>query len=100
MHERLFQNQRALEPWSGHAEAIGLDVTTFDECMSSGQHAKAIRADMAEASKAGATGTPSFVLALTDPDDPSKVKGVSTLRGAQPFAAFKSAIDSALDGGS
>ncbi len=98
MHDRLFENQRALEPWSGLAEAIGLDVAAFDECMSNGTHAEAIRADMAEAAKAGATGTPSFVLALTDPDDPSKVKGVSAIRGAQAFGAFKAVIDSALEG--
>ncbi len=26
MHDRLFANQRKLEPWSAHAEALGLDV--------------------------------------------------------------------------
>ena len=97
MHARLFENQRALEPWSGHAEALGLDVAAFDGCMSSGRHADAVRKDMAEAGKAGATGTPSFVLARTDPGDPGKVTGLSFLRGAQPFNAFKSAIDSALE---
>lgn len=96
MHDRLFENQRALEPWSGHAEAVGLDVAVFDECMSSEKHAGAVRKDMAEAQKAGATGTPSFVLAETDPADPTKVKGLSFLRGAQAFNAFKTAIDSAL----
>jgi len=96
MHARLFENQRALEPWSGHATALGLDVASFDGCMSSGRHADAVRKDMAEASKAGATGTPSFVLAKTDPSDPGKVEGLTFLRGAQPFNAFKSAIDGAL----
>jgi protein-disulfide isomerase len=51
---------------------------------------------MAEAQKAGATGTPSFVLATTDPADPTKVKGLAFIRGAQPFAAFKAQIDAAL----
>ena len=96
MHDRLFQHQRALEPWSGHAEAIGLDVAAFDECMSTNKHAGAVRRDMAEASKAGASGTPSFVLGTTDPDDPTKVTGLAFIRGAQPFTAFKSRIDAAL----
>lgn len=96
MHDRLFQHQRALEPWSGHAEALGLDVAKFDECLAAGKHAKAIRADMAVASSAGATGTPSFVLGLTDPDDPKKVKGLKFIRGAQPYATFKAEIDRAL----
>lgn len=96
MHDRLFANQRALEPWSGHAQALGLDTAAFESCMSSDSHAAGVRADMAEASKAGATGTPSFVLAETDPADPSKVKGLAFLRGAQPFSAFKAEIDKAL----
>jgi predicted DsbA family dithiol-disulfide isomerase len=96
MHDRLFANQRALEPWSGHAEALGLDVGKFDECMNSDRMAAAVQKDMAEAGKAGATGTPSFVLATTDPDDPTKVKGLAFLRGAVPFDRFKSEIDKAL----
>ena len=98
MHDRLFENQRALEPWSGHAEGIGLDVAAFDECMTSEKHAAAVRKDMAEAQKAGASGTPSFVLGETDPADPTKVKGLSFIRGAQAFNAFKVAIDGALEG--
>ncbi len=98
MHRRLFENQRALEPWNEHAEALGLETARFEECLSSGKHAAAVRRDMAEARKAGVTGTPSFVLALTDSEDPTKVKGLSFLRGAQPFARFKSEIDSALAG--
>ena len=49
MHDRLFQNQRALEPWSGHAAALGLDVARFDACMASGDYRAAVRKDMAEA---------------------------------------------------
>ena len=96
MHARLFENQKALEPWSGHAEALGLDVAAFDACMGADRHAAAIRADMAEARKAGASGTPSFVLAKTNPADPTKVTGLAFIRGAQPFAAFKTEIDKAL----
>jgi protein-disulfide isomerase len=96
MHDRLFENQRALEPWSGHAEALGLDVSAFDSCMDAATHAAAIRRDMTEAGKAGVTGTPSFVLGLSDPSDPSRVRGLAFIRGAQPFATFKAQIDSAL----
>ena len=96
MHDRLFENQRALEPWSGHAEALGLDVAAFDACLESEKFAAATRSDMAVAAKAGATGTPSFVLGVTDPEDPSKMRGLAFIRGAQPFAAFKAQIDQAL----
>ena len=96
MHDLLFENQRALEPWSAHAETLGLDVAQFDQCMSSGKYTDSVRKDMAEATKAGATGTPSFVVALTNPDDPTKVEGLTFIRGAQAFPAFKTQLDSAL----
>jgi protein-disulfide isomerase len=98
MHHRLFEQQKALEPWKGHAEALGLDVAQFEECMTSGRHTAAIRKDMAEAAKAGVTGTPAFLIAVTDPEDPKKVKGLSTLRGAQPYPSFKVALERALEG--
>ena len=96
MHDRLFQNQRALEPWGSHAEALGLDVVRFDRCLNSGKFAEAIRRDMAEAVKARATATPSFVLGVADSSDSTKVKGLTFIRGAQPYSRFKAAIDAAL----
>lgn len=99
MHARLFENQRALANLTPHAEALGLDVDAFTACLDSGRHAPGVRADMAEARKAGASGTPSFVLGKTDPSDPSKMTGIVFLRGAQPFSAFKNHIDAALADG-
>jgi len=96
MNERLFANQQALEPWVGHAEAIGIKAPEFEACMNSDKHAEAIRADMKEASKAGFTGTPSFMIALTDPKDPKKVKGIVAMVGAKPYDAFKADIEKAL----
>jgi protein-disulfide isomerase len=97
MHNRLFANQQAFEPWTGHAQAIGLDVPKFEACMSSDSQAEEIRKDMAQGQKAGVTGTPTFFLAYTDPKS-SQVKTVVRLTGAQPFANFKSAIDKLLAG--
>jgi predicted DsbA family dithiol-disulfide isomerase len=96
MHDKLFESQNALAPFSAHATALGLDVARFDECMSSGKHAADVRKDMEQAQKAGATGTPSFVLGRTDPNNPSAVKGITFLRGARAFADFKVEIDRAL----
>lgn len=96
MKTRLFENQKALEPWSAHAEALGLDAAAFDACMSNSTHAEAVRADMKEAQKVGITGTPGFVLAKTDPNDPRKAKGLVYIRGAKPFASFKTEIDNAM----
>ena len=95
MHDRLYANQQTLEPWTAHAEAIGLDMSRFQDCLNGGGYADEIRKDMAEAQKAGVTGTPSFFLAYTDPGS-SKVKTLVGMKGAQPFAAFKAAIDKLL----
>jgi len=48
-----------------------------------------------EGQRAGVQGTPSFFVALTEPND-GMVKAVRVIRGAQPYTAFKEAIDSLL----
>lgn len=97
MHDRLFESQKSLEPWTAHAQAIGLDMAKFEDCLNSSRSADEVRKDMAEARKAGITGTPAFFLAYTDPSS-SKVKTVAGVKGAQPFAAFKAEIDKLLAG--
>jgi protein-disulfide isomerase len=96
MHDRLFANQRALArpELSKHAEALGLDVAAFDQCVDSGKSVARIRKDIAEAQSIQVTATPTFVLGLTDGNS-SKVKGVK-IPGAVPYQAFKNAIDRLL----
>jgi len=67
----------------------------FQRCLESGKHEAKIRKDLADGQKSGVTGTPTFFLGLTDPNSP-QVKAARTIRGAQPYAAFKAAIDSIL----
>jgi protein-disulfide isomerase len=95
MHDRLYANQKDLEQWNAHAQAIGLDVPKFEECLNSGRQAASIRRDMAQGQKASVTGTPAFFLAYADPKS-SQIKTVVRLTGAQPFANFKTAIDKLL----
>ena len=97
MHDSLFAHQATLSPdnLSIYAETIGLDMPKFKSCLDSGQYAPEIRKSIAEAGNAGVTATPTFLLVLTEPNS-SKVKVLKVLRGAQPYAAFKGAIDSAL----
>ena len=97
MHDRLLANQKTLEQWNSHAEAIGLDVAKFEECLNSGRQSSKIRADMAQAQKAGVKGTPAFFLAYTDPKS-MNVTTVTRISGAQPYSAFKAAIDKLLAG--
>ena len=95
MHTRLFENQSKLEPLTPYAEAIGLNVPKFTECLNSGRQAAAIRQDMSEAQAAGVSSTPTFFLAYTDPKT-SKIKTVRRLTGALPYTAFKAEIDKLL----
>ena len=96
MHGRLFANQReiARQDLSKHAQALGLNVTAFDQCVEAGKYATRIRKDIAEAQTLQATGTPTFFLGLTDPNS-SQIKGTRSV-GARPYEAFKEAIERLL----
>jgi len=95
MHDRLFSNQKELEPWAPHAQAVGLDLTAFDACVASDKEDSAIRRDIAEMQKLGITGTPAFLIGRTDPKS-SQLTILAAVRGARPFADFKTEIDKLL----
>jgi protein-disulfide isomerase len=97
MHAQLFANQRALRVGDlpSHAQALGLDVPRFQQCLGSGKYARTIRRDLADGQKAGVTGTPSFFFGVTQPNEPT-VKVLRVLKGAQPYTSFKEAIEGLL----
>jgi len=86
-HDLLFQNQKALSRANleKFAEQVGVDMKAFKAALDSGKHKAAVDADMAAVTKAGARiGTPSFFI------------NGKLLQGAQPYPAFKAAVDDAL----
>ncbi|MEQ8569759.1 MAG: thioredoxin domain-containing protein [Deltaproteobacteria bacterium] len=87
MHDKLFANQKALQDadLEKYAKEIGLNVTRFKADMNSDAITKQVAADQADAGKWGARGTPTLF-----------VNGVP-VRGAQPFAAFKTVIDKEIE---
>ena len=97
MHDRLFANPKSLgeKDLPGHAKSLGLDAAKFKACLDSGQKKAGVRADIADAVKAGVRGTPTFLIGYTEPGK-STITGVSRIRGARPFASFKAAIDRLL----
>jgi protein-disulfide isomerase len=99
MHDLLFKNRAALavDNLKLYAADLGLDAGRFSACMENEATAKKIRADMSEAEKIGAQGTPNFWLGLRNEKEPGKVDLIQNLRGAQPFSAFQKAIDSLLE---
>jgi protein-disulfide isomerase len=95
MHDHLFEN-RMLADLSPHAKAIGLDIEKFKDCLASGRYEEGVRQDLALAAQAGAVRTPTFVIAATDPADPSKVEGIILIPGAREWPGFRRAIEQAL----
>jgi protein-disulfide isomerase len=98
MHDALFIDQKAKqdEDFKAMADTIGLDATAFDVCLTSKKFDEQIKADQAEGQKLGISGTPSFVVGLTDPKDSSTVHLTKFIRGAQPYNSFATAIDELL----
>jgi len=95
MYGRLLDNQKNItaDDLASHARILGLDVPMFQQCLSSGKHAAGVQMDLAEGSRAGIKGTPSFLLGFTESDH-SKVRVRKVIVGAQPFRTFKEAIES------
>jgi len=100
MHDRLFENQTAFTVYNltQSAEAIGLNKDKFQQCLNDNEYATEVQSDFADGLKAGVNQTPTFFLGLTEPNSP-KVKVLTVIAGAKPYAVFKAAIDSALQQG-
>jgi protein-disulfide isomerase len=96
MHALLFANQQALgvADLPKHAATLGLDLGKFQDCLDKGTHADRVQRDLADGQKAGVRGTPTFFLGVIEDD--LKMRVVKVITGAQPLAAFKTAIDAAL----
>jgi protein-disulfide isomerase len=99
MHDRLYANQNALSPEDllKHADALGLEMSKFKECLDGGKYAEEIRKDTAKGQKAGISGTPAFLMGFSESE--GKVKAVNMITGAQPYSAFKEAIEKLLSTG-
>jgi protein-disulfide isomerase len=95
MHDKLFQNQKALEVphLKQYAKQIGLNSSVFDECLDRGAQVPKIQRDIQEARSLGVNGTPGFFLGLTTPG--KTIKGVG-IEGAQPIEVFRQEINRLL----
>ena len=87
MHDKIFENMKSLtqanfDKWAGE---LGLNLGKFKKDMASKAIIDQVAKDMADGSKFGARGTPTFF-----------VNGVP-VRGAQPFNNFKPIIDKEIE---
>jgi protein-disulfide isomerase len=71
------------------AKGLGLNMTAFDKCLSSGEMKAVITKDMASGTKAGLQGTPYSVILVNK-------KVVDTINGAQPYESVKAQVEAAL----
>jgi protein-disulfide isomerase len=97
MHDVLFANQQALAPdrLPAYAEELNLDVAAFQKCLSSGQHAGAIREDMRTLQVLGITGTPAFLLGRRVSGG-DKVEVLEIVQGLPPYEVLKEKLDALL----
>lgn len=86
MHDELFANQRNLSVgvMKDSAKKIGLDYDAFSKCLTSGQFASQVEADMQQGMEVGVNSTPVFF-----------VNG-RIIKGAQPFESFVEKIEKEL----
>jgi predicted DsbA family dithiol-disulfide isomerase len=64
MHDKIFENQEALELSDivGYAQSLGLDITKFQADLEAGTFAKKVRDDFRSGVKSGVNGTPTFFI--------------------------------------
>lgn len=94
-HDKVFSGQDKIgaqgmtadqitQQYKTWATEIGLDATKFNSCYDSQKFKEQVTSDQADGKTAGVSGTPTFYINGTQ------------LVGAQPYAAFKAAIDQEL----
>jgi predicted DsbA family dithiol-disulfide isomerase len=96
LHGKLFEKPvRSVDELVPLAQAAGLDAGAFRACLDSGKHRQAVRESVERIQKIGINGTPAFLIGRTPPaGQPMKV--VKFVEGAQPYSAFKTAIEAVL----
>jgi protein-disulfide isomerase len=73
------------------ATKVGLDVKSFNTCLTSGKFKDKVEADYQDAVRVGGRGTPNSIIISKD--------GTQTpVAGAQPYESLKSTIDALLEG--
>lgn len=75
------------------ATSLGLNAAAFQQCLDSNKYKTEVEKDIADASKVGVNGTPSFFVGKSSQN--GTIDG-TIIVGAQPYSAFKVIIDEML----
>jgi protein-disulfide isomerase len=86
-HDKLFGGETlSTDVYDQYAQQLGLNMTQFDQCVSTHKYAQQIQADADFATNLGVNSTPTFF-----------INGLAVV-GAQPLETFKGVIDKELAG--
>ncbi len=95
-HDLLYTSQQRIDDGWANSErlkafafSLDLDMDLFGSCLDSSKFAKRVQFNIREASKNGATSTPTFII-VNSAGQQEKISG------AQPFSVFKTVIDSMI----
>ena len=98
LHPKLFEAPvKTAEQIAPLAESAGLDMTAFRACLDSGKYANAVKESVARIQKMNISGTPMFLVGRT-PSGSQPMTVAKVIEGAQPFEAFRAAIDEIAKG--
>jgi protein-disulfide isomerase len=97
MHDLLFaaESVPAGQAPASYAQALGLDIGKFSECLASGRYSESIRRSAAGAGRMGIFGTPAFLIGALTPDG-DFMRTTKVFLGAESYEAFKSILDELL----
>lgn len=81
MHDKLFENQRALsrEDLEKYAQEIGLNMGKFKEALDSDEYADEVKRDMELGQKVGVSGTPTMIVGTKRVANPTDYATVSKM---------------------
>lgn len=99
MRDKVFRNRQKLSPedLAGYAEEVGVDVLRWKSCLDHEVYAKKVQGDLEAGARLGVSGTPSFLIGLTDPERPDSFTARELLQGAYPYEEFQKRLDKLLD---
>ncbi len=99
MHNLLFENQKSLsnEDLLDYGKQLGLETDRFTDCFTDGTYAERVDNDMNDGKEFGVRGTPSFVMGITDTDNPDQVLISKFFSGARSYESLSKEIDAMLE---
>ena len=86
-HDKLFSSENlSVDVYQQYAQSLNLDMTKFNDCLTTNKYQQAIQTDSDFATNLGVNSTPTFF-----------INGLAVV-GAQPLDVFKQVIDKELAG--